>query len=82
MTCLTADTCLTEDPGFTSWIASPSHTFVEIAHEIISMAILLPSGGLRRAIVSFKRKYVNEVLINHLVNLPQKVWLGELTIPT
>ena len=41
--CLTADTCLTADPGVASSIPVPSFTFVEIDHEIISMAILLPS---------------------------------------
>ena len=42
--CLPADTCLTADPGVVSLIPAPSHTFVEIDHEIISTAILLPSG--------------------------------------
>ena len=36
------------DPGL--W----SHTFVEIDHEIISMAILLPSADSRRVVVSYK----------------------------
>ena len=32
--------------------------------------------------VSYKRKYVHEVLVNCLFKLAQeKVWLGELTIP-
>ena len=31
---------------------------------------------------SYKRKYVNEVLVNCLFKLAQeKVWLGELTVP-
>ena len=30
-------TCLSADSGVASWIASRSHTFVEIDHEIISM---------------------------------------------
>ena len=43
-----------------------SHTFVEIDHEIISTAILLPSADSRR-VVSYKRKYMLKVLVNHLV---------------
>ena len=46
-----------------------SHTLAEIDHEIISMSILLPSADSRRIVVSYKRKYVHEVLINHLVKL-------------
>ena len=55
--CLAADMCLTADPGVTSLIAVLSHTFVEIDHEIISTAILLPSADLRMVVVSYKRKY-------------------------
>ena len=37
----------------------------------------------RRVVVSYKRKYVHQVLVNGLFKLAQeKVWLGELTIPT
>ena len=33
-------------------------------------------------VVSYKRKYVQEVLVNCLFKLAQeKVWLGELTVP-
>ena len=36
----------------------------------------------RRVFVSYKQKYVLEVLVNCLVKLAQdEVWLGELTIP-
>ena len=42
-TCLSADTCLIADPGVDSSIPVRFHTFVEIDHEIISTAILLPS---------------------------------------
>ena len=52
VTCLTADACLTADPGVTSSILAQSHTFVEIDHEIISMVILLPSADSRRVAVS------------------------------
>ena len=68
---------------FTSLIAARYHTFVEIYHEIISTAILLPSADSRRVVVSYKRKYVYEVLVNHFVKLAQvKMWLSELTILT
>ena len=52
--------CLTADPGVGSLIPAPSHTFVEIDHEIISTAILLPSAYLRRVVVSYKWKYVHK----------------------
>ena len=42
----------------------------------------LPLNHLRRVVVSYKRKYVHEVLVNCLFKLAQeKVWLGELTVP-
>ena len=50
--------CLTADPGDESLIPARSHIFVEIDHEIISMAILLPSADSRRVVVSYKQKYV------------------------
>ena len=46
--------------------------FVEIDHEIISTAVLLPSSDSRRVVVSYKRKYVHEVLVNRLVKLAQE----------
>ena len=61
---------------------------MEIDHEIISMAILLPSAewiiqeGL--IVVSYERKYmyVHKLLVNCLFKLAQtKVSLGELTVP-
>ena len=80
--CLTADTCLTADSGVASLIPAQSHTFVEIDHEIISMAILLSFADSRRVVVSYKLKIVHKVLVNRLVKLTQeKMWLGELTIP-
>ena len=79
VTCLATDACLTADPGVASLIPAGSHTFVEIDHEIISTAILLPSAD------SFKKgscQYVHELLVNRLFNPAQeKVWLGELTVP-
>ena len=41
-------------------------------HEIISMAILLPSADSRRVVVSYKRKYVHKVLVNCLVKIAQE----------
>ena len=49
VTCLAKDASLTADPGVASSIPARSHTFVEIAHEIISTVILLPFA------VSFKK---------------------------
>ena len=63
---------LTADPGVTSSIPARSHIFVETDHEIISTAILLPSADLRRVVVSYKRKYVHEVLVNCLVKLARE----------
>ena len=81
--CLTTDTCLTADPGVASSILAQSHTFAEIDHELISTAILLPSADSREDVVSYKRKYVQEVLGNRLVKLAQeKVGLAELIVPT
>ena len=72
VTCLTADTYLTKDTGVTSLIPARSHTFMEIDHEIISTAILLPSPDSRRVVVSYKRKYVHKVPLNRLVRLAQE----------
>ena len=65
-------TCLTADPGVESSIPARSHTFVEIDHEIISRAILLPSADSRRVVVSYKRNYVHKVLINCFVKCGKK----------
>ena len=74
---LATDASLTADSGIANAIPARSHTFVEIDHEIISTVILLP-----KVVVSYKQKYVQEVLVNRLFKLAQeKVWLGELTIP-
>ena len=62
VTCLTAAMCLTADPGVRSLIPARSHTFREIDHEIISMAILLPSADSKRVVVSYKRNCVQEIL--------------------
>ena len=83
VTCLATDASLTPDPGVASSIPFRSHTFFEIDYEIISTVILLPLlNHSRRIVVSYKRKYVQEVLVNCLFKLVQeKVWLGKLTVP-
>ena len=58
---------MTADPGVASLILARFHTFMEIDHEIISMVIFL-----RRVVVSYKRNYVHEVLVNGLVKVAQK----------
>ena len=82
VTCLATDASLTADQGVASSILARSHTFVEIDHEIISTIILLPSAESFKKVVSYKRKYVHEVLVNCLLKLSQeKMWLSELTVP-
>ena len=61
-----------QNPGVPSLILVRSYTFMEIDHEIISTAILLPSPDSRRVVVSYKRKYVHEVLVNCLVKIAQE----------
>ena len=61
------------DPGLASSILVRFYTFVEIDHKIISTIILLPSvDSFKRVIVSYKRKYVHELLVNHLFKLAQE----------
>ena len=45
---------------------------MEIDHDIISEAILLPSADSRRAVISYKQKYVHKALVNPLVKLAQE----------
>ena len=59
-------------------ILALSHTFMEIDPEIFSMATLLPSADSRRVVVSYKRKYVHEVLVNCLVKLAQEKTFGSV----
>ena len=80
---VSTDTCLTTDPGVACSIPAWPHTFVVIDREINSTAILLPSADLRRVVVSCERKYVHEVLVDHLVILAQeKMECGELKVHT
>ena len=43
-----------------------------IDQKLISTAILLPSADPRRIVVSYKLKYVHEVLLNCLIKLAQE----------
>ena len=52
----------TQGPGVASLIPARSHTFAEIDHEIISTVILIASADSGRIVVSYKEKYVHEVL--------------------
>ena len=81
--CLATDASLTADPGVASSIPAGSHTFMEIDHEIFPRSFSsLPLNHSRRVAVSYKGKYVHEVLVNCLFKLAQeKVWLSELTVP-
>ena len=77
VTRLATDASLPADPGVASSVPVRSHTLVEIDHEMISTAI-----HSRRVVVSYKRKYVHELLVNRLFKPTQEnVWLGELTVP-
>ena len=82
VTCLATDACLTADPGVPSSIPVRSQTFVEIDRMISTVFSSLPLIHSRRVVVSYKRKYVHELLVNCLFKPAQeKVWSGELTVP-
>ena len=70
--CLAADMCLTADTGVASSIPARSHTSVEIDHEMISRAFLLPSTDSRRVVFSHKRRYVHKILVICLLKLAQE----------
>ena len=77
--CVTADTYVTADPGVGSLIPAWSHTLVEIDHETISVIILLLQLIQEGFFVSYKGKYVHNILINPNVKLAQeKLWIGEM----
>ena len=64
---------MTADPGVASLIQAQSNTLVKIDHKIISTVILLfQLIYSRRVVVRYKRKYVHELLVNHLFKLAQK----------
>ena len=67
VTCLATDACLTAIPVVASSIPARSHTFVEIDHEIFLRSFSsLPLVHSRRVVVSYKRKYVHELLVIRL----------------
>ena len=62
----------TADPGVASLILARFHTFMEIDHGHS------PPSADSRTVVSYKQKYVHEVLIKGLIMLDQeKEWLGD-----
>ena len=72
VTYLTTYACLSANLGLASSTPSGPKLFTEIDHEIICLVILLPSADSKRVVVSYKRKYAHEVLVNHLVKLAQE----------
>ena len=74
--CLAEDIFLIAESAVASSITAQYHTFMKIEHEMISMAIFLPSTDLGRFVTSNKQKYVHKVLVNCLAKLVQgKLWL-------
>ena len=76
--CLATDTFLTADSRVVSLILVRPGV-KEIDHEIISTVILQPSPDSRMVAVSYKRKYVHEILVNYLVKLAQEKSVVRLT---
>ena len=71
--CLVTDAKLTADPGVASSIPAPSHTFVEIDHEIISTVILLPSAeSFMKGCCQLQAKVCARLLVNCLFKLAQE----------
>ena len=65
-------------------IPARSNTFVEIDHEIISTVILLPSAdSFKKGCCQLQAKVCAQITGKPLVQAcpPNKVWLGELTVP-
>ena len=85
VTCLATDACLAADPGVASSI--PVRSGPILSCRLIMKLFLrsfssLPLIYSRRVVVSYKREYVHELLVNRLLKPAQeKVWLGELTVP-
>ena len=83
VTCLATDACLAAYPGVASSIRSgPILSWRLIMKLFLRSFSSLPLIHSRRVVVSYKRKYVHELLVNRLFKPAQeKVWLGELTVP-
>ena len=62
----------TADSGVASLILARLYTFVETDYEIICNVNSPPSADSRRVVVSYKRKYVHKVLVNHFVKHAKK----------
>ena len=83
--CLATDVYLTANPGVASSI--PVRSGPILWRRLIMKLFLRSFSSLlliysRRVVVSYKRKYVHELLVNRLFKPAQeKVWLGELTVP-
>ena len=61
------------DQGAASSILVRFYTFLKIDHEIISTVIPLPStDSFKKGCVSYKRKYVHELMVNRLFKLDQE----------
>ena len=61
---------------------SPILSWRLIMKEFLRSFSSLPLNHSRRVVVSYKRKYVHEVLVNCLFELAQEnVWLGQLNFP-
>ena len=49
---------------------------------VVFVAIFSWRRAQKKLVVSYKRKYVHELLVNRLFKPAQeKVWLGEMTVP-
>ena len=86
VTCLATDASLTADPGVGSSILARSHTFVARSHTfvgiiyvIITTVVLLTSAeSFKKVVISYKRKYVHEILVNCLFKLAQEKKCGKV----
>ena len=73
------------NPWVGSSIPAQTHSLLEIDHGIISTVMTLPSADSRLAVVSYKRKYMHQVLlVKPLVQLTREknVLLHKLTVLT
>ena len=65
VTCLATEGSLTADPGVACLIPAGSHTFMEIDHETISMAILIPSAeSFKKGCCQLQVKVCARLLVN------------------
>ena len=79
--CLPTGASLTSDPGagVRSW-PSPILSWRLIMKYFLRSFSSLPLNHSRRVVVSYKRKYVHEILVNRLFKLAQEKVFGELTV--